>query len=1282
MNFLLLLLFALFHFSLSLHQYHCIDSSEQLVQVLSTISNKNESTVIELDSTVVYKLYNIRKFLQISNVNSLLIQSDANTSAKIECNSSNQPSVGFAFYNITNLTLQRLIFKQCGLNLYALDQWVLQHINSSQFHFTTHHSAALVFTNIQSLQLQQVNVSGYYGFGIVSHNIPHSVYARIGIEKGSSTKNYFIGCGILLLYHTCTQAMHKQYMYIAVIKNSTFTNNTYDNMCTTHCEKYIYDMFLNGCNQVFNITGAAGLTIIYSNNTRAYTTVEYTTFSDNNGTIAGAISIQQLDSPASHTIIGKGMKFYYNSMAVLTMHSHGSDISHFFNYSLTSTSVNATWPLQVINSSFNSQVNSTGSIYIYVNSYRKIDVFFLLQSLNFNNYLASSTGFCLYAASYGSGVNVSFTLEDIEAVNNSQIMLRSILAQAAVFSFLNINKVTIKGFCNFSNNFGSVVALINSMATLDGVLLFSNNRGYSGAAIKLLDNSFLQLNNSLRANFTNNNALTSGGAIYAYSDGYLGHKCTFQVSSLHDFSSNNISMYFISNTAVRAGSSIYSNNIYRCIMNHRYKYINTTTLESMYMDSMIFKFIPDAGKHQAISTVPSHLMKCPSTCNIDNATLVGYPGRSVQLPIVALDVTNKSVFSLVSIDIQYDENSQWHLSKRDKEQVIDIVNCSQRQRFPTDCNCTKINISLMSYKNMPHLSIVGKLLFTYSFSHPIFSVPIELRNCPVGFELDKEHHICKCSPAVENFSKSIDYAHNIKCDIQSGTISRVSNEITWAGVIMIEREHKLVFAISRTCHKYCNLYKGYDHFLIDDSTSKTYITNNKFKGRKLLCPTNREGPLCSRCIKGTSVVFGSNDCKHCSDQWLWTIALYIALCPLLIYLMSTLKLTLTSGTLNGIIFFAQLTVLVKDDSYRYGQSNSMLFDVSVYIANWFVSVLNLQLGLGVPTAICLYAEMDEFVKTCVQLLFPLYLLTIVVFLILASHYSVSLSNRISPWSVQVLVTVIHLSFAGICETVVDVFMPTYIYVEGRNKPLHVWYSDGTVEYGKGKHLCLMIGTSVVAAILILPYITLLIGGRFLIRCRKFNKYLRPLHEAIHAPYKDKQQHWFGARLLLVILAYVVHACLRSQYFATEYLIVLLLSICFTIAQAYYRPFKNKIINALDLFMMILITLSIEVSGFFALHDLWIPAVALGVASTMVVLCIFVAIVTHNVLCITGQLNKVKLKLGAIAERVHNACCHGQRSGRYRMHTLSIEEPTHTMDYREPLLSPTSSSVSINTYNTF
>ena len=129
--------------------------------------------MIKLDSTVVYKLYDICKFLQISNISSLLIQSDANTSATIECNSSNQPSVGFAFYNITNLTLQRLIFKQCGLNLYALNQWVLQHINSSRFYFTSHHSAALVFTNIQSLQLQQVNVSGYYGFGIISHNIPH-----------------------------------------------------------------------------------------------------------------------------------------------------------------------------------------------------------------------------------------------------------------------------------------------------------------------------------------------------------------------------------------------------------------------------------------------------------------------------------------------------------------------------------------------------------------------------------------------------------------------------------------------------------------------------------------------------------------------------------------------------------------------------------------------------------------------------------------------------------------------------------------------------------------------------------------------------------------------------------------------------------------------------------------------------------------------------------------------------------------------------------------------------
>ena len=53
------------------------------------------------------------------------------------------------------------------------------------------------------------------------------------------------------------------------------------------------------------------------------------------------------------------------------------------------------------------------------------------------------------------------------------------------------------------------------------------------------------------------------------------------------------------------------------------------------------------------------------------------------------------------------------------------------------------------------------------------------------------------------------------------------------------------------------------------------------------------------------VVFGSTECQHCSNTWIASIGIYLVAGPLLIYLLFALRLTITTGTLNGIIFCAQ-----------------------------------------------------------------------------------------------------------------------------------------------------------------------------------------------------------------------------------------------------------------------------------------------------------------------------------------------------------------------------------------
>ena len=88
-----------------------------------------------------------------------------------------------------------------------------------------------------------------------------------------------------------------------------------------------------------------------------------------------------------------------------------------------------------------------------------------------------------------------------------------------------------------------------------------------------------------------------------------------------------------------------------------------------------------------------------------------------------------------------------------------------------------------------------------------------------------------------------------------------------------------------------------------------------------------------------------------------------------------------------------------------------------------------------------------------------------------SIFSKTISNRIADSSVQVLVTVVHLSVATLLSSILDVFTPAFIYTNTSDVPLSVWQNDGTMEYGKGGHLILMIVTGVVVGSILTTYLT-------------------------------------------------------------------------------------------------------------------------------------------------------------------------------------------------------------------
>ena len=135
-----------------------------------------------------------------------------------------------------------------------------------------------------------------------------------------------------------------------------------------------------------------------------------------------------------------------------------------------------------------------------------------------------------------------------------------------------------------------------------------------------------------------------------------------------------------------------------------------------------------------------------------------------------------------------------------------------------------------------------------------------------------------------------------------------------------------------------------------------------------LCKNNRNGTLCGLC-HNQSVIFGSFRCETCSNWWLLTIILYAAIGPLFVFILYALKLTLTAGTINGLIFYAQAANagILEYIKVSYYGSNSMI-NRTFQLCFFFLSSMNLNLGFP----LCFYNGMNQLWKTGFSLIFPVY----------------------------------------------------------------------------------------------------------------------------------------------------------------------------------------------------------------------------------------------------------------------------------------------------------------------
>ena len=113
--------------------------------------------------------------------------------------------------------------------------------------------------------------------------------------------------------------------------------------------------------------------------------------------------------------------------------------------------------------------------------------------------------------------------------------------------------------------------------------------------------------------------------------------------------------------------------------------------------------------------------------------------------------------------------------------------------------------------------------------------------------------------------------------------------------------------------------------------------------------------------------------------------------------------------------------------------------------------------------VCIANDLNELGKTALLYIYPVYFGLIVVVIVVLSRFSTRIANLIVGSSVQVLVTLMYISYSDLLSVSLIVLTPAHIHFNSTNSTgkLLVWFRDGSLHYGHNPYyivlLCVSIG---------------------------------------------------------------------------------------------------------------------------------------------------------------------------------------------------------------------------------
>ena len=668
-----------------------------------------------------------------------------------------------------------------------------------------------------------------------------------------------------------------------------------------------------------------------------------------------------------------------------------------------------------------------------------------------------------------------------------------------------------------ANSTSTGLTLERSLVAVKKNLIFKNNTGVVGGGLAINDSSRLILTSSANLEFIDNHASYKGGGIY------------IEESSDSDIilMAPNIPLRLINNTAGLVGGDMYG---YRRPFLHEYRFKLTNLNISSTNDAVSVRFCDSINSKR-------HFL--PE----DNQHI--YPGQTLRLYVTLLGRNYFRRYSPTDGILEI-------YGKSSSNSTLTLVS---QKYVPNTC-------SLIEYTpNLTQMSIYETTISLYM--SPMQSFDYIVNECPIGFSIDKSQGSCTCSQSVSR--------ENVTCDIN--TLNITHNGLLWIGTYHTSTP----FNANATNPNACIINE--DCLLYCSPNPVTFHLNDT----DTQCVDNRGHRMCGSCTEGYSLLMGSNKCGQCHNNYMmiaW-IALFAVMGVLLVVLLIALNLTVSVGTLNGLLFYANIVKLYEPVFSRKG---------ALPVLSQVISWINLDFGFE----ICFYNGMDSYAKQWLQFAFPLYLWIIIIIIIKLCRRYGKISRLMGSHAVPVLSTLFLLSYTKLVRTIVIVLHKREVTLHCTNESVRsvsLWYEDPNVEYAKGKHAGLFGFALLVSVFFVIPYTLFLllnpIYEKHLSNFKILKKLLsqfKPIIDAYSGPMKDEYRFWPGlllvARIPVLLSVTLVDSFIQSHSFLlsmllTVLVVVLSLGYCFG---GVYEKRMNNVLEVWFLFnLCIMVGLSVALN---------------------------------------------------------------------------------------------------------